>query len=294
MRSVSRIGVQIFHATWCIILAKHSSLLSRLLQLTALIFFIYSGYRLYRYFYGWIQPPAFMLIAVFLAIIIGIGVMIHDEVFKPGADFVGWAFLFGVGFLSLLIGIIFIFIPPYQGPPSPIFGTLWSRAIFFMVMGIIVIVESLLIRREVFPGKHSLNSDTVGPILLKFTSVFALAWGSYQMSWIIVPFIRNVPLTSMLPLFFSALGFVLTGISLMIYVESQKRKPQFRARRFPLLMSFILILLLLPLATFYITIYMTILAPDAELLLNAVMCLGIALALMLTSFYIVYHPTKAR
>ncbi len=294
MRPASRIYVQIFHAAWCIILAKHSSLLSRLLQLTALIFFVYSGYRLYRYFYGWLRPEEFMLYAIFLAIIIGIGVMIHDEVFKPGADFVGWAFLFGVGFLSLLIGIIFVFIPPYVGPPSPIFGTLWSRAIFFMVMGIIVIVESLLIRREVFPGKHGVNSDTVGPILLKFVAIFALAWGSYQMSWIIVPFIRDVPLVSMLPLLFSALGYVLTGLSLLIYVESQKRQPQFRARRFPLLMSFLLLLLLLPLTTFYITVYMTILPPNLELLLNAIMCLGIALTLMLTSFYIVYHPTKAR
>ncbi|MFW9830634.1 MAG: hypothetical protein ACFFD8_02555 [Candidatus Thorarchaeota archaeon] len=274
-------------------MAKHSSLLSRLLQFTALIFFIYAGYRLYRYFYGWLLFEEYMIYAIFLAICIGIGILIHDEVFKPGSDFVGWAFLFGVGFLSFLIGLIFVFIPIYPAPPSLFFGTFWSRAIFFMVMGVIVIIESLLIRREVIPGKHGLNSDTVGPVVLKFASIFALAWGGYQMAWVIIPYIRDVPLISMMPIFLSALGNVLFGGILLLYVESQKRKPHFRARRLPLLMSFLLLLMIIPLIAFYITIYMTIVA-TLELLLNGIMGLGIALALVINSFYIVYHPTKAR
>ncbi len=280
---------------WCNALAKHSNLLSRLLQVTALIFFIYAMYRLYRYFTNWLPEPDYMILAVFAAIVISVGILTFDDVFKPGRDFVGWAFLFGVGFLSLLIGIIFVFFPYYPAPLSAWFGPIWSRALFFMVMGLIIVIESLLVRREVIPGSHGLNSDTIGPIILKFAAVFGIAWGGYQMSWVIVPFLRNVNIFTLLPLLLSAIGFLLMGSLLVIYVETQKRQPHFRMRRFPLLLSFLLVLMILPNTAIYLTIYFNPALPQMTFLLfNAILGLGIGFTLSLTSFYIVYHPTKAR
>ncbi|MFW9985711.1 MAG: hypothetical protein ACFFDJ_04010 [Candidatus Odinarchaeota archaeon] len=274
-------------------MAKHSNLLSRLLQLTALIFFIYALYRLYRYFTNWLLPSEYMIYAIFAAIVMGVGILIFDDVFKPGKDFVGWAFLTGLGFLSLITGILFIFFPYFPAPTSLIAGPFWTRAVFFMIMGLIIIIESLLIRREVVPGEHGVTSDTIGPLLLKFTAIFTLAWGSYQMSWVLVPFLRNVPITSMLPLFLSALGNVLVGLILIIYVENQKRQPLFRLRRLPLFLSFLLVLMILPLTAFYISIYFvnTLLF---EILFNAIVGLALGLTFLVISFYIVYHPTKAR
>ena len=279
-------------------MAKRSNLLSRLLQLTALIFFIYAGYRLYVYFTDWIMPPEFMIYAIFTAIVIGTSILIYDEVFKPGRDYVGWAFLFGVGFLSLIFGGIFFFIPPFIGTPSPIFGPIWSRALFFLVMGLVVIIESLLVRREVISGEHGLNSDTIGPMILKFTAVFGLAFGAYQMAWVLVPFLRQVSIFTLMPLLLSALGFVLSSSLLIIYVETQKRQPHFRMRRFPLLLSFILLFLILPNTAIYLQIFIS--NPDfansvmTNLLFNAVTALGVSVSLLVTSLYIVYHPTKAR
>jgi hypothetical protein len=234
-----------------------------------------------------------MLYAIFLAIIIGTGILIFDDVFKPGLDYVGWAFLLGVGTLSLIIGIIFIFIPPYTGAPSDLFGTIWSRAIFFMLMGVIIIIEALLVRREVVPGDHGLNSDTIGPIFLKFTAIFGLGFGGYQMAWVIAPYLRNVDIFTLLPLLLSALGFVLFCSILIIYVETQKRQPHFRLRRLPLLLSFLLLLMILPVTAIYIQVYF-INPALIEILFNAIMALTLAITILLTSFYIVYHPTKAR
>ncbi len=234
-----------------------------------------------------------MLYAIFLAIIIGTGILIFDEVYKPGRDYVGWAFLFGVGFLSLIIGVIFILIPPFSGTGSSIFGTIWSRAIFFSIMGVIIIVEALLIRREVVPGDHGVNSDTIGPIFLKFTAIFGLSFGGYQMAWVLVPFIRLVDIFTLLPLLLSALGFVLVCSILLIYVETQKRQPHFRMRRLPLLLSFLLLLMILPNTAIYIQVYL-INSAMIEILFNAIMALVVATTILLTSFYLVYHPTKAR
>jgi hypothetical protein len=278
-------------------LAKHTNLISRLLQLTALILYAFAGYRLYVYFTNWVLPqPEYMIYAIFAAIIIGTGILIFDSVFKPGKDYVGWAFLFGVGMLSLIFGILFLFFPEfYLG--HPIFA-IRERAFIFFLLGIIILVESLLVKREVLKGKHGVNSDTIGPLLLKFTGIFGLSFGAYQMSWVLVPFLRNVDIFILMPLLFSALGFVITSILLIIYVETQKRQPHFRMRRFPLLMSFILLLLILPNTAIYLQIFIA--NPDftnivlMNLFLNAITALGLSLALLLTSFYIVYHPTKAR
>jgi hypothetical protein len=274
-------------------LAKRSNLISRLLQITAFIFFIYAGYRLYIYFIRWLPPPEFMLYAIFLAIFIGTGILIFDDVYKPGRDYVGWAVLFGVGVLSLIIGNVFHFIPPNPHPPSMIFGPFWSRTIFFIVMGVVLIIEALLVRRQVVPGDNGLNSDTIGPVILKFTAIFGLAFGGYQMAWVIVPFLRQVNLLTLLPLLLSALGFVLVCSILIIYVETQKRQPHFRMRRLPLLLSFLLLLMILPVTTIYLQVYL-INPVMIEILFNAIMALALAIAILLMSFYIVYHPTKAR
>jgi hypothetical protein len=231
-----------------------------------------------------------MIYAVFAAAIVGVSMLIFDDVFKPGTDFVGWAFLFGVGIFSLLTGIIFTFFPYFEDN-NPI-TMIWLRALFFIVMGIIVIIESFLVRREVVQTDHGLVADTVGPVILKFTATFGLAWGSYQMAWVLVPYLRDVLLINMMPLFISALGFIIVSVLLLIYVETQNRQPHFRYRRFPLLMSFLLLLMLFPVTTFYIVVFVEF--TNYELLFNAIFGLAVSLAILSTSLYIVYHPTKAR
>ncbi|MDO8055235.1 MAG: hypothetical protein Q6361_00095, partial [Candidatus Hermodarchaeota archaeon] len=264
-------------------MGKHTSSLSRLIQLTAIIYFAYAFYRLYIYFTNWLEPPEYMIYAIFAAIVVGIGILMFDEVYKPSADYVRWAFLTGVGLLSLVLGLFFTFFPEFR-TNFPLSG-IWPRALIFILLGLIVIIESLLVRRDVIPGTTGVNSDTVGPIILKFVAMFGLAWGIYQMAWVLVPVFRGVVLTSILPLFFSALGFVLSGLSLVIYFENNKRKPQFRARRFPLLMSLILTLMILPLLTTYLYIYLVLALPNAlELLVNAIIGLATTVALLISSF----------
>ena len=278
---------------WCNILGKHTSSLSRLIQLTAIIYFAYAFYRLYVYFTEWIEPPAYMIYAIFAAIIVGIGILMFDEVYKPANDYVRWAFLTGVGLLSLIIGIYFTFFPEFR-TNFPISG-IWPRAFVFIILGLFVLIESILVRRDVIPGTTGVNRDTVGPLLLKFAAMFGLAWGTYQMAWVVVPVLRGVVLTSILPLFLSALGFILAGLSLVIYYERQKRQPHFRGRRFPLIMSLLLTLMILPLMATYLYIYLVLALPNTlELLVNAIAGLATAIALLGTSFYIIYHPTKAR
>ncbi len=272
-------------------LAKHTNLISRLLQLTALIIYAFAGYRLYRYFTNWLIPPEYMVYAIFAAIVIATGILIFDDVFKPGQHYVGWAFLFGIGVLSLIFGIYFTWFP-YFTLTNQLTGV-WLRAFFFLVIGIIILIESLLVQREVVKSEHGVNSDTIGPILLKFTALFGLAFGAYQMSWVLVPFLRNVDLFTLMPLLLSALGLILSGSLLIIYVETQKRKPHFRMRRFPLFMSFLLMLMVLPNTAIYIQVFF-INPLMLDLLINGLVAIGISVALLLTSFYIVYHPTKAR
>jgi len=278
---------------WCNILGKHTSSLSRLIQFTAIIYFAYAFYRLYVYFTDWLEPPEYMIYTIFAAIIIGIGILMFDEIYKPATDYVRWAFLTGVGLLSLIIGLFFTFFPWFE-TGFPLSG-IWPRAFIFIILGLIVLIESILVRRDVIPGTTGVNADTVGPLILKFAAMFGLAWGTYQMSWVVVPVLRGVELISIMPLFLSALGFVLSGLSLVIYFENNKRKPQFRARRFPLLMSLILTLMILPLLTTYLYIYLVLALPNAlELLVNAIIGLATTVALLISSFYIIYHPTKAR
>ena len=282
-----------FPPVWCNILGKHTAALSRLIQLTAIIYFAYAFYRLYIYFTDWLEPPEYMIYAIFAAIIVGIGILMFDEVYKPSVDYVRWAFLTGVGLLSLIIGIFFTFFPEFR-TDFPLSG-IWPRALIFILLGLIVLIESLLVRRDVIPGTTGVNSDTVGPIILKFAAMFGLAWGIYQLAWVVVPVLRGLELISILPLFLSALGFVLTGLSLVIYYEREKRQPHFRGRRFPLLMSLLLTLMILPLLATYLYIYLVLTLPNTlELLVNAIIGLATAVALLGTSFYIIYHPTKAR
>ncbi|MHA2315822.1 MAG: hypothetical protein ACXACF_11190, partial [Candidatus Hermodarchaeia archaeon] len=82
------------------------------------------------------------------------------------------------------------------------------------------------------------------------------------------------------------------SVLLLIYVETQNRQPHFRYRRFPLLMSFLLLLMIFPVTTFYIVVFVEF--TNYELLFNAVFGLAVSLAILSTSLYIVYHPTKAR
>ena len=234
-----------------------------------------------------------MIYAIFAAIIIGIGILMFDEIYKPANDYVRWAFLTGVGLLSLIIGIFFTFFPEFR-TNFPLSG-IWPRALIFILLGLIVLIESILVRRDVIPGTTGVNADTVGPLVLKFAAMFGLAWGTYQMAWVVVPVLRGVELISILPLFLSALGFVLSGLTQVSYYESHKRKPHFRARRLPLLMSLLLTLMILPLMTTYLYIYLVLAIPNTlELLVNAIIMIATTVALLASSFYIIYHPTKAR
>ncbi len=279
---------------WCKTLAKRTNLISRLLQITALILYAFAGYRLYRYFTNWLQPPEYMIYAIFASIIIASGILIFDDVYKPGPHYVGWTFLFAIGILSLIFGIYFTFFPEFTSI-NPYTG-IWLRAFVFLVLGIIIIIESLLVKREVVKGDHGVNSDTVGPLLLKFTAIFGLAFGGYQMAWVLVPFLRDVDLFTLMPLLLSALGFVLACSLMIIYVETQKRQPHFRRRRFPLFMSFLLVLLIIPNTAIYLQIYFTFPVTEItmNLLFNAIAVLCLSVTVLLTSFYVVYHPTKAR
>lgn len=224
-----------------------------------------------------------MLYGILVTTMIAVGVLAFDEIFKPRDDYVGWAFLTGVGTLSLLFGIIFIFFPTYD--LSHGLYLIRTRAFALILFGIIIIIESLLIRTEVVPSDTGVNSDTVGPILLKFASIFVIAWGVFHLSEYIVFFLGGLPITTNWQLLLSGSICILTGFVIIIYIETQKRQPRFRFRRLPLLMSFIMLLATLPLTTIYLRLPYTFILP-----------IGLALSLMMVilSFYIVYHPISAR
>lgn len=274
----------IYSTMWCIILGKHTGLYSRLLQLTAFIIFFYSLYTLWLYHYFPQVPLEWMLYGILTSSTIAVGVLAFDDVFKPQDDFVGWRFLAGFGMLSLLIGVFFIFFPTFD-PLSNAFFIIRTRAFAHLIFGVILLIESLLIRGDIGPGDHDVNSDTIGPLLLKFLSIFIIAWGVYHISEYIVPYLDGFPLTTNWQLLLSGLTSVLVGLVLVIYVERQKRQPRFRNRRLPLLMSFLLLLATLPLTTIFLALPHTFVLPIS---------LGLSVSLVLISFYIVYHPTMSR
>jgi hypothetical protein len=233
-----------------------------------------------------------MLYSVLMAMVVGTGVLCFDEGFKVKGELVGWAFLFGVGVLSLVTGIVFVFFPVFD-LTHPIFR-IPTSAFGFLLFGVILVVESLLVRRAVAAGKHGVNADTVGPILLKMTGIFVLLWGIYPLVWVLTAFLYlGVSPSQLWQLTLLGFGSVLVGFVQVAYVESQKRKPQFRRRRLPLLFSFIMLLTALPLAAIFVaSLEAGFLFVPTTLMLPVSLALG--LALIFESFYLIYHPVAVR
>jgi hypothetical protein len=262
--------------------------LSRLVELTALVVYVFGLWRLWRYFTAPLAYPDYMLYSVMMAAVVGTGVLCFDEVFKTKDGFVGWAFLFGVGVLSLVAGILFVFFPVFD-MSHPIYR-IPTSAFGFIVFGIAIAVESLLVRRVLAVAKHGVNADTVGPILLKMTGIFVLFWGIYPLVWVFSAFLYlGISPSQLWQLALLGIGSVLVGCLQVVYVESQKRKPRFRKRRLPLLFSFILIVLALPLLSIFLaSLNAGFLLVPTTLMLPISLVLGFAL--VFESFYLIYHP----
>jgi hypothetical protein len=266
--------------------------LSRLVELTALVVFVFGLWRLWRYFTAPLAYPEYMLYSVIIAAVVGTGVICFDEVFKTKDGFVGWAFLFGVGVLSLVVGILFVFFPVFD-MSHPIYR-IPTSAFGFIVFGIAIVVESLLVRRVLAAGKHGVDADTVGPILLKMTAIFVLIWGIYPLVWVFTAFLYlGISPSQLWQLVLLGIGSVLVGCLEIVYVESQRRKPHFRKRRLPLLFSFILIVLALPLLSIFLaSVNAGFLFVPTTLMLPISLLLGFAL--VFESFYLIYHPIAVR
>lgn len=270
--------------------------MSRLVELTALAVYAFGLWRLWRYFTGPLAYPEYMLYSVFMAVVVGTGVLCFDEVFKPKGEFVGWAFLLGVGALSLVMGIVFIFFPVFD-TSHPVYR-IPTSAMGFIVFGFIIVGESLLVRRAVAAGKHGVDADTVGPILLKMTALLLLAWGVYPLLWVLTAYLYlGIAPSELWQLALLGIGSIFVGIVQVGYVESQKRKPQFRRRRLPLLFSFLMLVLALPLSAIFVeSINAGYVGPLAfvptTLILPITLLLGFAL--VAESFYLIYHPVGVR
>ena len=268
-------------------MANSSGTSSRVLQITALIIFAFGLWRFWKYYvdpYSTLELSQYLLYTAWAAVVIAVGVLFFDEVYKPKDVFVGWAFLLGVGCFSLLTGVFFFFYPHIDiSHPIWVFPT---RVVAFFGFGVLLIIESLFVRRNTIKGSRGLNSDTVAPILLKFAAIFTIAWGVYQLGWLLFALIiGGGTLTTMWQTVLLVVGTLLAGIVSIIWVERQKRAPHYRGRRLPLLMSFLMILSALPIIGVYLAIPYTLILPISLLL---------GFALITISFYIVYRPIKSR
>jgi hypothetical protein len=266
--------------------------LSRLIELTALLVYAFGLWRLWRYFTAPLAYPEFMLYTMLIAAVTGTGMLCYDEVFKVKGEFVGWAFLFGVGVFTLVVGILFIFFPVFD-LSQPIY-MIPTRALGFVVFGMAIVIESMLARLQLGGGKDEFNADTAGPILLKFTAVLVFFWGTYPLMWVVTAFLcLGISPWQLWQYAVLGVGSMLVAALEIGYVESQKRKPQFRKRRLPLLFSFIMIVLALPLASIFLaSLDAGLLWVPTTLMLPISLILGFAL--VFESFYLVYHPIAAR
>jgi hypothetical protein len=265
-------------------MANQANTLSRVLQITAIIIFIIGFWRLYNYFYDLVeQGSSYILYTVLILTVIGVGVLLFDEVYKPHDTYVGWAFLFGVSILSIILGIVFVFIPTFEIYPTTF---VHLRVLILIILGVVILIESLAARNIASSEDHGVNSDTVAPLLLKTASQFTIAWGIYQLSWVLVANLKfSIDYSLLWQFLLLSISSILSGLILIIYVESEKRQPHFRARRLPLLISFLMLVTALPITGVSLAI------PSAYLL---PISFALGIALIIISFYFVYHPVKAR
>ena len=264
-----------------------ASTLSRALQITALLAFAFGLWRLWTYFTRPLAHPEYMLYTAIAATVIGVGVLCFDEVAKLGNHFVGWAFLFGVGVMTYHIAILFVIFPAID-LTHPIY-LLPTRAAGFCVLSAIIITEAALVKRSVVPSSYRLDSDTIMPIILKMTAVFAIAWGTFLVLWQINNLIAVDPIRAISPLILGATSLVVGSI-LVIWVERQKRQPSFRMRKLPLIFGFILLLSAPVTGGFYLWAMKMFMMESFILPLQ----ITIGLALIIESFYIFYTPMKSR
>lgn len=259
----------------------NTTTLSYLVKATALLAFTYMLWRLWLYVPN--NAYVYNLYAALISAIVGVGLFMFDFIYRLKDRFVGWSFLLGVGLLSLIIGILFVFFAD-----GTIYNplTLPTVAVAQLGFGLIIIVESFLVRRSCVPGSHGINRETVTPILIRTTALFTIMWGLYHLVWVIRIFdFYGVSLDLQWPLLLLGLGCILIGSAHIIYQEHQKHQPHFIMRKIPLLFSFFMFVLSL----FIINIYLV--APDS-LIFPISLALGIAL--LVESFCIFQFPTKIR
>lgn len=266
--------------------------MARFIEFTALVVYAFGLQRLWRYFTNPLAYPEYMLYTMMIAAVVGTGILCYDEVFRVKDEFLGWAFLFGVGVLSLVVGVLFVFLPVFN-LTHPLYR-IPTNALGCIVLGIVIVLESLLVRRKPAPGKHGINKDNVGPILLKITAVFVLFWGIYPLMWVFTAYLYlAIPISQLWQYALLGIGSILVAIINIAYVESQKRKPLFRKRRLPLLFNFFLIVLALPLTSIFLaSLQAGFLWVPTTLMLPVSLALGFAL--ISESLYLVYHPVSVR
>jgi len=265
--------------------SKLTDTFSRVLQLTAGLVFLFALWRLWLL---WLDPEWFLidtynLYSFLSAMTIGIGVLVFDEVFKSKDNFIGWVFLFGVGILSLIIGVFFVFFPEFS-LDNPLF--LPTHAIILLVFGVIIVFESILIRPSVITLDLDLKKDTIAPILLKMTSIIVVAWGVYNVVWLLRRWVEwNVDPFSQWQTLLLGIGSMMIGFGIITYVELQKRKPFFQSQRVPLVGAFLLLVLSLLVTNVFLEYFSSLILP-ITLILSA--------SLIAESLYLINSPTRNR
>lgn len=271
-----------------LIVTKQSTTLSRSLQATAILAFAFGLWRLWRYLTLPLAYPGYMLYTVIGATVIGVGILCFDEVAKIDGQYVGWAFLFGIGVLAFHLGILFVIFPEMTFT-HPIY-LIPTRAVGLFVLAAIIITESILIQRVFVPSSYKLEVSTVMPILYKTTAIFVIAWGAFLVIWEVDNLLAVVPLRTISPLILGAAA-LMVGVFGVLWVETQKRQASFRRRKLPILFSFLFILVAPTTLGLYLWATETLVYPVSFFLPIHVI---VGIVLLIESIFIFYNPTRMR
>ncbi|MFX1474700.1 MAG: hypothetical protein ACFFCO_04375 [Promethearchaeota archaeon] len=267
---------------------QSTSTLSRCLQATAILAFAFGLWRLWRYLTFPLADPEYMLFTIIAATVVGVGILCFDEMAKIGGQYVGWAFLFGVGVLAFHLGFLFMIFPE-MSLTHPIY-LIPTRSFGLFILSAIIIIESILVQRVAVPSSYKLERQTLLPILYKVTAMFVVAWGTFLVIWEVDNLLATVPLRTISPLILGSAALTV-GIFGVLWVEIQKRQASFRRRKLPILFSFIFIVVAPTTMGLYLWAAETLLYPVTFFLPIHVL-LGIAL--IIQSIFIFYYPSRAR
>lgn len=262
-----------------------SGTLSRIIQFTAALVFLFALWRLWLL---WLNPEWFFIdeynfYTLLATLVVGVGLLAFDEVFKPGEQFVGWKFLCSVGVFSLVIGLLLAIFPEFS-LNNPVF--LPARAVGLLVFGVLIIVESMLVRAIVVQDKLDIGRGTIAPILIKLTGILVMAWGVYNVVWLLRRWVAwNVHPFSQWQALLLGIGSIFIGLGVVGYIESQKQKAFFQNRRVPLAGAFLLLLLSLLVTNVFLEVFSTLILP-ITLILSA--------TLIVESLYFINSPTRHR